>query len=81
VSDAACRSCGDPVLWVVMEKTGKRMPLNEDPRVQKGTRFTASGWNDPESGSPVYHAVDSSSIEAGCASHFSTCRDAAKHRQ
>lgn len=31
-----CRSCHAPVRWVVMAKTGRRNPLNEEPDGQHG---------------------------------------------
>lgn len=64
--------------WVVNEKTGKRMPLDPEP-VTTGTRFTMSGWNDPDTGAPVVHAVEG--IGKGLPSHFATCPDSAKWRK
>jgi hypothetical protein len=46
--------------------------------MREGTRFTQSGWNDPQTGAPVVHAVKG--IGTGLASHYSTCPDAGKWR-
>lgn len=30
LEESACRSCGAPIIWVVMYPSGKRMPLNAE---------------------------------------------------
>lgn len=29
---AECRSCGEPILWLEMRTTGRRMPVDVEPR-------------------------------------------------
>lgn len=65
--------------WVVNEKTGKRIPLNPAPVMREGTRFTMSGWNDPDSGAPMVHTVQGAGT--GLASHYATCPDSDKWRK
>lgn len=73
-----CRSCGAPVRWAVNEKTGKKMALDPAPVMREGTRFTMSGRNDEETGSPVVHSVKG--IGTGLRAHFSSCPDRDKWR-
>lgn len=79
---AECRTCGRPILWVVVAATNKRMPLNPDPD-PTGNVVRLSGdtvrvlTHDertkrlamPGGPGPLY------------LSHFATCRDSAAHRK
>lgn len=31
MTTAACRSCGAPIIWMVMEGTGRNMPVDREP--------------------------------------------------
>lgn len=74
---ATCRTCHAPVLWVVNERTGKRMPLDLEPEtVMSGTRFVLAG---ERRGVPVARVA--TGIEGGRRSHFATCPDADSHRR
>jgi hypothetical protein len=63
-----CRSCGAPILWVVMRASGKRMPLDAKP--EKRITLVAA---DPDT--VVGQVTDAYT------SHFATCPDAAQHRK
>lgn len=66
---STCRSCGAPIVWVVMFPSGKRMPLDAKP---------ISGLIRVEPGSPpTGHAYG----EQRYLSHFATCPNAAQHRK
>lgn len=61
-----CRSCGAPIVWVVMRPSGKRMPLDAKPE----KRITLD-MIDPG----VAEMTDT------FVSHFATCPNAAAHRK
>ena len=67
MTDAAtCRSCGAPILWVVMRPSGKRMPLDAKPE-KRITLDLVDGL--------VGEMTDT------YVSHFSSCPNAAQHRK
>lgn len=69
---AACRSCGQPIVWATNFKTGKRMPLDPDWTFE-GVRFTI----DAAGGAHVVADPNTS----GLRSHFSSCPNADEHRK
>jgi hypothetical protein len=67
-----CRSCGAPIIWVVMYPSGKRMPLDARPlagliTIELGVPDTGHSRGPDEE--PLYR------------SHFATCPQAAQHRK
>lgn len=67
-----CRSCGAPVLWVVMAPSGKWNPLDEAPRAD-GNVIEEGGR------ARIATAEDQGSVRY--ASHFATCPNAGQHRR
>ncbi len=60
-----CRSCGAPIVWVVMRPSGKKMPLDAKPV----TRIVLNLDDDRGEVRDTY------------LSHFATCPNAAQHRK
>lgn len=81
-----CRSCRAEIVWAIVEKSGRRMPVDRAPDPEKGNvrlldRFTADG-------TPICVVLsDSELVEARFAgerlhlSHFATCPDRRSWRQ
>jgi len=74
---ATCRTCKAPVVWVEMASTGKRNPLDAEPRDDGNVMIRADGkavvvpqW----SGMPDWPTER-------YVSHFSTCPDANSFRR
>lgn len=65
---AKCRSCGAPVFWVSIPKTGKRMPLNAAPS-DNGTLVLIDADN------AVVLSQDelAATTDRRYVSHFATC--------
>lgn len=74
-----CRSCGAAILWVTMEPSGKKNPLDAEPS-PNGNIVASEGGKGMvvkgdqllqlrEAGSPLY------------LSHFASCSGAAQHRK
>jgi hypothetical protein len=63
---AKCRSCGAPIVWVVMRPSGKRMPLDAKPE----KRITLDVID------PAVAEMTDTYV-----SHFSSCPNAAQHRK
>lgn len=83
---ATCRTCNAPVLWVVNELTGRRMPLDPAPdSIVEGTRFVLTGEMADSylSASREHAPVARTAVagEMGRRSHFASCPDAAEHRR
>lgn len=70
---SACRTCGAPITWAVVFSSGKRIPLDTDHYVDRGTRFTL----DPAGNA---HVVTDPNV-TGMPSHFASCPDADQHRR
>lgn len=79
--DTTCRSCHQPVRWVITNAKGRRMPLDPEP-VPDG-----NVWIDHiEGGVPVVevaltHDDVPRSVALTYVSHFVTCRDADSWRK
>lgn len=82
-----CRGCGAPVIWVRMQDSGKRMPVDEDPvLVLQGHGSDTFVRADGE----IVHGIrigdgyddypDDNVIEA-YVSHFATCPQANQYRR
>ena len=63
---STCRSCGAPIVWVVMRPSGKRMPLDAKPE----KRITLDDFDDG-----IGEMTDT------YVSHFSTCPQSSKWRK
>lgn len=81
---STCRSCGAPVVWAVTT-TGKRMPVDADP-VDGGNVLLSPAVS---SGQAPTATVVGKAVQPNLfgddspryVSHFSTCPNAARHRQ
>lgn len=94
---AECRSCGKPITWVVVAKSGKKMPIDRDPVgdgniVKTGEKDSTSGADlvayerpgIPEQGDSVTLPMIGETIPGARArykSHFATCPNAEEHRR
>jgi len=79
--DGKCRTCGDPIRWVIVAATGSRMPMN--PSAIATGNVWVERWDD---GIPrVAIASKDNPVPAHAVllytSHFATCKDAALHRR
>lgn len=79
-----CRSCKTPVEWVVVEASGKRMPIDPDPH-PLGT-VARLGYTDEETGADVVEVLKlgGGGLDESrplYLSHFATCPNAAQHRK
>jgi len=72
LAEATCRSCGAPIVWVVMFPSGKRMPLDAKP---------LHGLIRVEPGAPATGHMRGKDAEDLYVSHFATCPNAAQHRK
>ncbi len=76
---STCRSCKQPIRWVVMEASRARMPLDPEPCAD-GTIDLAG-----DNRAAVLCAYDAEMARAAgrqlYRSHFSTCLDARSHRR
>lgn len=74
-----CRSCKAPVRWVVMARTGRRMPLDPEPIENGHINLLDDGRAE------VLRAEDVAFAQAEGTplyrSHFSSCEHAASHRK
>lgn len=76
---SACKSCDQPIRWVVMASTGKRMPLDEQPRDDGNVRLLGS--SDP-SGLPIAEYVRGGEpASQRFVPHFASCPEADKYRK
>lgn len=85
MSISKCRSCGQPIIWAIMKKSGKKNPLDAHP-VETGNVILY----DDLSGGPEKYAEVLSKEELAVkhadgellhVSHFATCSKAASHRR
>lgn len=94
---AECKSCNRPITWVVVAKSGKKMPIDRDP-VADGN-IVLTGEKDTETGADLVAYEKAAVPEPGdrvafpmigepsrttrprYVSHFSTCPDADEHRR
>jgi hypothetical protein len=71
---ATCKSCGAPIVWAFVPRTGRRMPVDADP-VDDGNVILTR----PSTSMAEAHVVAKG---AGThVSHFATCPQAAEHRR
>lgn len=69
MTNASCKSCGAPIVWMVIESTKKPHPFNAKP---------INGWQ------PTGLMMKSAMVVSPgqyYVSHFATCPDAEKHRK
>lgn len=78
-----CRSCHQPIEWVIVAKSGKRMPIDPDP--VEGGNIAKLPDDDDETGAarveyvaPGGMLVDDRPVYV---SHFATCPQADQHRR
>ena len=71
MNKGTCSSCRCSVFWVVMAKTGKRMPVNVVPAANGTIVIGADGLG----------YVDTNPGRAKFLSHFATCPNAQQHRR
>lgn len=80
---STCRSCGAPIIWATVAKTGKRMPLDATPNPDSGNVLLhPDGTCRVVTNQSIRLAVDD--VEAAGTwhtTHFATCPDADKHRR
>lgn len=78
-----CGSCQAPILWAVVEASGRRMPL--DPHPVPGGNVEGLERSDPATGAPLVHVLRKVDIGTPGAtrykSHFATCPNARDHRR
>lgn len=74
---AKCRSCGAPIRWGAVAKTGANMPLDAEPHAQGNVRIAADGFT-----LEVLAQADAIVCRDDLyRSHFATCPNAARHRR
>lgn len=78
---AECRSCHAEVVWVVNEKSGKRIALDPVPKLTHGTRFVVTGKGVDEQNREVLSARSCKGQELGMRAHFASCPNAASWRR
>lgn len=89
---AQCRTCRAPVLWVINSGSGKREPLDPEPREDGnieivGQESLATDGMESSAMIPVVRHLTGDELPLfGDAperyvSHFATCPDAAQHRR
>lgn len=77
---SSCRSCGAEILWITMEDSGKKMPIDVVPDDANGTVVILGGTKGRVcTRSELVHY-------AACGrrfyrSHFATCPNAREHRK
>lgn len=80
---SACRSCGDPMTWVV-GPNGKAMPLDADedgdPLLVAGGNLAFSGVIENDGKRHVVYVTPSREVRA-MRSHFATCEQADEWRK
>lgn len=83
----ACRSCGSPMVWAVVESSGKRMPLDPSPTDDGNVRVLRLSAT---TGAPLVEVVRKDQAQLGLdesdsghryRTHFATCPDAPSHRR
>lgn len=76
---AACKRCTRAVIWVVVDKSGKTMPVDADLRFTGKTRPTKQGGQAPE----VAYVAQAALLPEGdrYVSHFATCPHAEEFRR
>lgn len=79
-----CRSCKADIVWGVMERSGKRNPLDRAP--DPDGRIIVEAWQATERGmAPVVRVLHDDELELVSGprytSHFATCPDAQQHRR
>lgn len=77
-----CRSCGREIEWVIVAKSGKRMPIDPNPRPNGNIEILPT--IDGETGARMIEVVGKASISADhprYVSHFTTCPKAAENRR
>lgn len=80
---SACRTCGAPIIWATVRKSGKRMPLDATPDPDGNVALRADGtcevW-----GATIRLSLDEAVIaERGATwhrAHFAVCPNADRHR-
>ena len=81
---AECRSCDATVLWAIVQKGGKRIPLDPDP-VERGNIAIVGEREDQYGTSPLVAYVQPDALpgmsEPRYVTHFATCPHADKHRK
>lgn len=70
---AQCRSCGAPIRWVVIEKSGKRMPVDSEPSITGNIAVSGERAS--------YVTPDANATPMRHLSHFATCPNATSHRK
>lgn len=77
---AHCSSCGRQIRWVVVAKSGKKMPIDMQPA--SDGNLIALGTSDSASGLPfvMYASPSEDVLRNRYKSHFATCPHAAAHR-
>lgn len=75
---AQCSSCGASVIWAQWEGSGKRAPLDANPRMDGTIEISHYGWG----GVPVIRSIaDDDLSRPRYVSHFATCPNASSHRK
>lgn len=77
---SACRSCGAPIEWARLRKTGRLIPLN--PASDPSGNLARIGRR--EAGAMVVEYVKPGQVHRDplrFTSHFATCPDADEHRK
>ena len=79
MSEARCKGCGDLILWVTMEKSGKPKPLNAVP-TDRGTVQRFRG-DDGRWYGRVLTPIERLPVGRLYVSHFATCPKADHFRR
>lgn len=83
MKEAACRSCGAPIVWTVT-MNGKRMPVDLDPVGDVPGAMLFRVEEDPSNGDLIATFIKSDQRyreEELYVSHFATCPQADQHRR
>lgn len=79
---AECRSCHREIEWTIVAKSGKKMPIDPNPRPNGNVEILPNV--DGETGMRMVEVVAKAAISAEhprYVSHFTTCPKAAEHRK
>lgn len=79
---SACRSCDAPILWATNVVTGRRLPLDPAPDLERGN-VIVDPRTDPARCKVLDQEASAQARREGAAtyrSHFATCPNAAAHR-